>query len=91
LTEGERTKTTADKTFQTKDPVTKPPDKNPHEQLRELYRGFLSGFFVLGLLKMGVSEMCDVILRVAGCVTRVGGQNWPKIASWYARAALYWL
>ena len=30
------------------------PDKNPGEQLREnLYRGLLSGFFVLGLIKMG--------------------------------------
>ena len=41
------------------------PDKNPHKQLREnLYRGFLSGFFVLGLIKMGGgSEMCDVLLE----------------------------
>src|SRR6218665_3042155 len=30
----------------TKDPLTKPPDKNPREQLRyNLYRGLLSGFF----------------------------------------------
>ena len=32
----------------------KPPDKSPREQLIEnLYRGLLSGFFVLGLLKIG--------------------------------------
>ena len=39
------------------------PDKSPRTQLREnLYRGLLSGFFVLGLLKIGGSEMCDVLL-----------------------------
>ena len=62
----------------------KPSDKNPREQLRgNLYRGLLSGFFVLGLLKSGGSEMCDVLLGVPGCVTkcdRGGGQNWSKIA-----------
>ena len=38
---------------------TKAPDKSPREQLREnLYRGLLSGFFLLGLLKIGEgSEM----------------------------------
>ena len=47
--------------FQTKHPLTKPPDKNPREQLRQnLYKGALSGFFVL--LKIGWgSEMCDVL------------------------------
>ena len=41
-----RTKPTPDKTFQTKDPLTKSPDKNPREQLREnLYKGLLSEFF----------------------------------------------
>jgi len=45
LTEGERTETTPDKTFQTKDPLTKIPDKIPREQLRaNLYRGLLSRF-----------------------------------------------
>ena len=48
-------KTTPDKTFQTKDPLTKPPDKNSREQLRQnLYNGLLSGFYVLGLLEIGV-------------------------------------
>src|SRR6218665_963172 len=51
-------KTTPDKTFQTKNS-----DKIPREQLREnLYRGLLSGYFILGLLKIGGSEMCDVLL-----------------------------
>jgi len=36
-----------------KPPRKKPPDKNSHEQLRQnLYKGFLSGFSVLGLLKI---------------------------------------
>ena len=43
-------------------PDKRPSDKNPCEQLREdLYKGLLSGFFVLGQLKMGGSEMCDVL------------------------------
>ena len=52
-----------DKTFQIKDPLTKPPDKKPREQLRQnLYKGAFSGYFVLGLLKIGGgSEMCDVL------------------------------
>src|SRR6218665_4161751 len=73
-----------DKTFQTKDPRTKAPDKKPGEQLREnLYRGLLSGSFVLGLLKMGRSEMYDVFSGVPRCVTKCDrwrGENWPKIA-----------
>ena|SRR6218665_2532645 len=72
---GKWTKTTPNKTFQTKDPLTKPPDKtqNPREQLREnLYRGRLSGIFVIGQLKIGGSEMCDVLFLggVPGCVTK---------------------
>ena len=78
------TKTTTDKTFQTKDPLTpfqNPPDKNPHEQLREnLYRGLSSGIFVLGLLKIGVSEMCEVLLWVPGCVTRCDRGGESKLA-----------
>ena len=66
-------------------PDKRHPDKSPREQLREnLYRGLLSGLFVQGLLKIGGSEMCDVLLGVQGCVTKCdrgeGGQNWPKIA-----------
>jgi len=51
------------KSYRQKTPGQKPPDKSPREQLREnLYRGLLSEFFVLGLLKIGGSEMCDVLL-----------------------------
>ena len=79
-------KTTPDKTFQTKDPLTNPPGQKPRKQLSEnLYRGFLSEFFVLGLLKnrAGGSEMCDVLLGGPGMCDKVwqgGGKNWPKIA-----------
>jgi len=50
-----------------------------------LYRGLFSGIFVLGLLKMGGAEMCDVLSGgVPGCVTKCDrgrmGKNWPKIA-----------
>jgi len=63
LPEGGTDKNYPDKTFQIKDPLTKPPDKNPRVQLREnLYKGLLSGFFVLGVLKIGGSVMCDVLL-----------------------------
>src|SRR6218665_1850979 len=51
-----RTKPTPDKTFQTKDPLTKSPDKNPREQLREnLYKGLLSEFFILCVGEVGAS------------------------------------
>ena len=64
---GKQIKTTPNKTFQTKDPLTKPPDKNLREQLRQnLYKGLLFGFFVLGLLKIGGSEMCDVLSGGSG-------------------------
>ena len=72
---GERTKTTPDKTFQTKDQWQNPPDKNPDEQLREnLYRGLCPGF-LLGLLKMGGPRcvtyfwgpgMCDKVWQRGG-------------------------
>src|SRR6218665_3749021 len=76
-----RTKTTPDKTFQTKAPRTKAPDKGPREQLREnLYRGLLSGFFVLGLLKIGGSDMCDVLLGVPVCVTKCDRGRGSKLA-----------
>src|SRR6218665_2914343 len=72
-----------DKTFKTKDPLTKLLDKNPHEQLRQkLYKGLLSGFFVLGLLNIGGGPRCVTYFRgVPRYVTRGrGGKNWPKIA-----------
>ena len=53
--------------FPDKRPSDKTPDKNPREQLTvNLYSGLLSRSFVLGLLKMGGSEMCDVLLGVPG-------------------------
>ena len=66
LTEGEQTKTTPGKTFQTKTPW-----KKPCEQLREnLYRGFCPGFCTRPT-KNGGSEMCDVLFGgVPGCVTK---------------------
>ena len=81
---GERT--TPDKTFQTKDPLQIPPDKNHREQLREkLYRGLLSGIYgTIGLLKIGMPEMCDVLWGGPGMCDiakydRRRGSNWPKI------------
>jgi len=51
------------------------PDKNSREQFREnLYKGLLSWFFVLGLLKIGRgSEMCahDVLLGGPGMCDKV--------------------
>ena len=75
------TKPTPDKTFQTKDPLPwqKPPDKSPREPLREnLYRGLLSGFFVLGLLKIGGRDVWRTFggsRDVWQSVTEGGGQN----------------
>src|SRR6218665_16574 len=44
--------------------------KPPRIMDRELVQGLLSGFFVVGLLKIGGgSEMCDLLLGVQGCVT----------------------
>ena len=58
-----------------------PPDKSPRELLREnLYRGLFSGFFVLGLLKIGGSEMCDVLWGVPGCVTKCDRGRGSKLA-----------
>ena len=70
-----------------KPPRTKPsrqktPDKNPREQLREnLYRGLLSGFFVLGLLQIG-GWFRDVWrnLGVPGCVTKCDRGRRVKIS-----------
>jgi len=63
------------------DPLTKPTGQKPREQLRQnLYRGLLPGFFVLGLLKIGGSEMCGVLLGVPGCVTKCGRGRGTKLA-----------
>src|SRR6218665_2401525 len=69
------------KTFQTKDPLTKPPDKNPREQLREnLYRGLLSGIFVLGLLKIGGPICVTYFWGVPECVTKCDRGRGVKLA-----------
>src|SRR6218665_3070843 len=47
-------KTTPDKTFQTKDPLTKAPGQKPPRTIeRKFVQGAFSEFFVLGLLKIG--------------------------------------
>src|SRR6218665_102881 len=63
-----------------KDHLTKPPDKNPCKQLREnLYRGLLSGFFVLRLLKL-ISPRCVTYFGVGPrAVADPGGAN-PAMA-----------
>src|SRR6218665_86663 len=68
---GQKPPRSPDKTFQTKYPLTKPPGKNPREQLRQnLYKGLLSGFFVLGLLKIGGPRCVTFFRGVPGCVTK---------------------
>ena len=54
-------------------PGQNPPGQKPREQLREnLYRGLLSGIFVLGLLKIvGGSEMRDVLSGGPGMCDKV--------------------
>ena len=61
----------------------KPPDKNPREQLREnLYRGLLSGLFVVGLIKIGRRVRDVTYFRgVPGCVTKCdNGGGGSKLA-----------
>ena len=72
LTEGRMGKNHPEQNLPDKRPPDKTPDKNPCEQLREnLYRGLLSGFFVLGLLKIGGVEMCDVLWGCSGMCDKV--------------------
>ena len=72
LQKGERTKTTPDKTFQTKDPADTPPDKKPCEQLRKnLYRGLLPGFSCTRPTKnRGWPRCVTYSWGVPGCVTK---------------------
>src|SRR6218665_62728 len=66
---------------QTKLSRQKTPDKNPREQLREnLYRGILSGFFVLGLLKVGGPSCVTYFWGVPGCVTKCDRGRGLKLA-----------
>jgi len=75
-------KTTPDKTFQTKDPFTKPPE-------REFvgYMGLLSGICnCTRPTKNRGSEMCGVLMGVPRCVAKCDrrmGQNLPKIRILY--------
>src|SRR6218665_2091068 len=65
----EWTKTTLDKTCQTKNPLTKPPRTIGTEFVQG---GFCPGFFVLGLLKIVGGPRCVTYFRggVPGCVTK---------------------
>src|SRR6218665_2555891 len=68
-----------DKTFQTKDPLIKPPDKNPREQLRE------NGVFVLVFCTRptnngGGFEMCDSLLGCPGMCDKVRQGRGSKLA-----------
>ena len=74
---GNGQKPTPDKTFQTKDTLT----KHPCEQLREnLYRGFLSRFFVLGQLKPGGPRYVMYFWGVPECVTKCNRGTGSKLA-----------
>src|SRR6218665_1705054 len=74
-------KTSQDKIFQTKDPLSNLPDKNPSEQLREFVQGACVRVFVLGLLKIeGGGPRCVTYFRgVPGCVTKCDREEGVKI------------
>ena len=59
-----------------------PPDKNPPRTIEtEFAQGAFARVFCvlsLGLLKIGGSEMCDVLAGVQGCVTGEGGYKLAK-------------
>src|SRR6218665_277752 len=67
-----------------KRPPDKTPGQNPRKQLRQnLYKGLLSGFFVLGLLIIGGVPRCVTYFRgrgMPGCVTKCnrGGKKLAK-------------
>src|SRR6218665_2533036 len=65
-------------------PGKRPLDKSPRTKAlannrERICTGFLSGCFVLGLLKLGGSEMCDVLWGVMGCVTKCDRGRGVKI------------
>jgi len=68
----ERTKTNPDKTFQTKDPLTKPPDKNPRKQLRQnLYKGAFVRVFCRPTRpskNWGVRDVCHTLWTAPICL-----------------------
>src|SRR6218665_3591788 len=66
-----------DKTTPDKAPWT----KTPRTIKREFVHGaFVRVFFVPGLLKVGGSEMCDVLLGVPGCLTKCDRGGGSKLA-----------
>jgi len=80
LTEGEWTKTTSDKTFQTKNLEQSPRTKTPRTIERYFVQGVFLGFFVL-LKNRGVRDVWRTLggsRKVWQSVT--GGQNLSKIA-----------
>ena len=61
------------KTFQTKDHLIKPPGQKPPRTIeREFLQGAFVRVFVLGLLKIGGSEMCDVLFGSPGMCDKGG-------------------
>ena len=69
------------------------PDKSTREQLRDnLYRGLLSWFFVLGLLKMG-GRRCVTYFWGSRDVWQsvTGGKNWPIAWRTLWTAPYYWM
>src|SRR6218665_388882 len=72
LTEGERTKTTSDKIFQTKDPLTKSPGQKPPRTIeREFVQGIFVRVFCTRPTKNGGSEICNVLLGGSGMCDKV--------------------
>ena len=85
---GEWTKTTRDKTFQTKDPL---PWQNPWTKIPAwtietefVQEDFVRVFCTRPTKRQGVQDVWRTFGGVKGCVTRCdrgeGSQNWPKIA-----------
>src|SRR6218665_3057984 len=82
LTEGGMDKNHPGLNLPDKRPSDKTPGKNPLEQLREnLYKGLLSGIFLLGLLKIGGGgPRCVTYFRgIPGCVTKCDRGRGVKI------------
>src|SRR6218665_1978368 len=61
-------------------PGQSPWTKTPRTIKREFVHELLSGLFVLGLLKIGGSEMCDVLWGVPGCGTQCDRERGSKLA-----------
>ena len=63
-------------------PRQTPPGQKPSRTIEiEFVQGTFVRDFVLGLLKIGGSEMCDVLSGVLGCVTKCDrGKGGSKLA-----------